>query len=98
MTKMHIAKQINYETAKDLFLKAEKEDQKLAFGNPETNYWLHKEKINLDMVLFQAKRFSDSKIFIISDGQNKGFYIYSDLKKACLKFVEETSDITHTII
>jgi hypothetical protein len=95
---MHIAKLIDYITAKDLFIKAEEEDRKLTFGNTETNYWLHKEKINLDMVLFQAKRFHDSKIFIIADGQNKGFYIYSDSKKACLKFVEETSDITHTVI
>ncbi len=95
---MHIAKLIDYTTAKDLFQKAEKEDQKLIFGNTETNYWLHKEKINLDMVLFQAKRFSDSKIFINAEGNDKGFYIYSDSKMTCLKLVEETSTINHPVI
>jgi len=86
---MHIANPIDYTLAKAFFSEAEIKGQKLTTGNMDTNFWLHKEKINLDVVLNIAKRYTDSKIFIISEGPNKGFYIYSESKKVCVKLIEE---------
>lgn len=95
---MNIARQIEYPNARNYFKDAETRGRKLLIGNMNTNFWLHKEKINLDFVLETAKRFSDARVFIISDGINKGFYIYSDTRKICLQLVDITPKYVHAEI
>ena len=90
---MHQTKNIDYYKAQSYFKEAEKMGQKLYLGNFDTNLWLHKENINLDTVIETAKNFTDSRIFIISEGPYKGFYIYSQLKKSCLKLVSTSFEI-----
>jgi hypothetical protein len=95
---MNIAKQIEYLNAKSYFKEAESQGAKLFLGNMNTNFWLHKERINLDFVLESARNFSDSKVFIISEGNNKGFYIYSESRKICLKLTDESLHYSHAEI
>lgn len=90
---MNQAQNIEYYMAQSYFEEAETRNQKLILGNFDTNIWLHKEKINLDLVIEAAKNFSDSRIFIISEGMNKGFYIYSKLKKDCIKLINHNQTI-----
>lgn len=92
---MHTTEQIEYFNARSHFEDAETRGLKLQQGNFETSIWLHKECINHDFVIETAKRFSDSKVFIIADGIHKGFYIYSTSKKICFKLVNETSVYNH---
>jgi hypothetical protein len=87
---MNITENIEYCMAQNLFEQADKSGNKLVFGSLNTNFWLHKEKINLDVVIENAKRYTDSRIFIISEGKHKGFYIYSQIKKDCIKLITTT--------
>jgi hypothetical protein len=95
---MYTTKNIEFPEAKRFFSEAENRGQKLTPGNMATNIWLHKEKINFDFVVEVAKRYNDSCIFIISEGTNKGFYIYSNAQKVCFKLVNETVEIKHAEI
>jgi len=95
---MNIARQIEYPNATTYFKEAENRGRKLVMGNMNTNFWLHREKINLDFVLETAKRFSDARVFIISDGMNKGFYIYSDTRKMCLQLIDINTKFAHAEI
>lgn len=92
---MYTTKNIEYFKAKHFFSDAEIRGQKLILGNIDTNIWLHKEKINFDYVVEIAKRYNDSCIFIISNGPNRGFYIYSNSQKVCFKLVNESLTINH---
>jgi hypothetical protein len=87
---MYQTENIEYFIAQSRFNDAEMKGLKLVPGNFDTSIWLHKEEINLNSVVEIAKQFSDAKIFIISEGINKGFYIYSTLQKTCIKFVRKT--------
>jgi hypothetical protein len=87
---MYQTENIEYFIAQSRFNDAEMKGLKLTPGNFDTSIWLHKEKINLNSVIEVAKQFSDAKIFIISEGINKGFYIYSTHQKTCIKFVRKT--------
>lgn len=91
---MHNTENIDYFLAQNYFDEAERRGLKLYLGNFDTNLWLHKEHINLDTVIETAKRFTDSRITIISEGVNKGFYIYSKLKKDCVR-LSSTSFAIH---
>jgi len=95
---MNIAKQIEYLNARNYFNEAESRGKKLILGNMNTKFWLHKERINLDFVLESAKSLSDAKVFIISDGINKGFYIYSELRKICVQLVDDSIHYSHAEI
>jgi hypothetical protein len=95
---MNIARQIEYPNARNYFKEAETKGKKLIMGNMNTNFWLHKEKINLDFVVETAKRFSDARVFIISDGMNKGFYLYSDTHKICLLLSDISPKYSHAEI
>lgn len=95
---MNLTENIDYNLAVSLFDQAEKSGHKLVFGNLDSNFWLHKENINLDFVIKTAKNFSDSRIFIISDGDHKGFYIYSNLKKVCIKLTTSSNRVTLPVI
>lgn len=92
---MHTTQQIEYIIARHHFEEAESKGLKMIPGNFETSIWLHKEGINLDLVIETARNFPDSKTFIISDGPNRGFYVYSNQKKVCIKLVNETNAYTH---
>lgn len=92
---MHNTENIDYYLAQNYFDEAEKRGLKLYLGNFDTNLWLHKEHINLDTVIETAKKFTDSRITIISEGTNQGFYIYSKLKKACLKLSTTSFAFNH---
>ncbi|MDA3929402.1 MAG: hypothetical protein PF541_10620 [Prolixibacteraceae bacterium] len=92
---MHTTQNIEYIIARHNFEDAEIRGLKLSPGNINTNIWLHKEAINYDLVVETARRFPDSKTFIIADGINKGFYIYSTLKQVCIKLVNESKAYTH---
>jgi len=87
---MYQTENIEYFIAQSRFNDAEMKGLKLIPGHFETSIWLHKEKINLNSVIEVAKQFSDAKIFIISEGIYKGFYIYSPLQKGCIKLVRKT--------
>jgi hypothetical protein len=95
---MNIAKQIEYLNARNYFKEAETKGKKLILGNMNTNFWLHKEKINLDFVLEAAKSLSDARVFIISEGINKGFYIYSESRKICIQLVDDACHFSHAEI
>jgi len=95
---MNVARQIEYPNARIYFREAETRGKKLIMGNMNTNFWLHREKINLDFVLETAKRFSDARVFIISDGVYKGFYIYSDTRQMCLQLMDITNKYAHAEI
>jgi len=93
---MNLTENIDYCIAQSFFDQAEKNGQKLILGNLNTNIWLHNEKINLDFVIETSKRFTDSRIFIISEGIHKGFYIYSKLKMNCFKLISTSNKIQYT--
>jgi hypothetical protein len=90
---MNQIENIEYCIAQSFFNDAELKGYKLTPGHFETNIWLHHEKINLDEVIKAAKRFTDSRIFIISEGLHKGFYIYSILEKACIKLIRNSKAV-----
>ena len=92
---MHTPRNIEYFVACSYFKDAENKGLKLQSGNIETSIWLHKEKINLDLVIDIARNFPDSKTFIIAQGENKGFYIYSNKKRTCIKLENESSVFEH---
>jgi hypothetical protein len=87
---MNIVKQIEYLRARNNFKIAELRGEKLILGNMNTSFWLHKEKINLDSVLESAKNFSDARVFIISEGINKGFYIFSETRRICIQLIDDS--------
>jgi hypothetical protein len=87
---MYRTENIDYYLAQSLFNDAKNKDLKLIPGKFETNIWLHNEQLNLDYIVGVAKQFPDAKIFIISRGPDKGFYIYSTLQKSCIKLVRKT--------
>ncbi|HKM93318.1 MAG TPA: hypothetical protein VJY41_06685 [Prolixibacteraceae bacterium] len=90
---MNLTENVEYYLAQSYFKEAEDRGQKLISGSMDASIWLHKEKINLDFVIETAKNFSDSRIFIISEGEHKGFYIYSNDKKDCLKLISSHQKI-----
>lgn len=92
---MHSTQEIEYIIARHHFEEAENKGLKLIPGNFETNLWLHHEGINLDHVIEIARRFPDARTFIISQGLNKGFYIYSNQKKVCIKLVNKRNAFEH---
>ena len=95
---MNIARQVEYVNARNSFKDAETRGKKLILGNMNTNFWLHQEKINLDFVRETARRFPDARIFIIAEGTNKGFYIYSEANKCCLQLVDISQKYSHAEI
>lgn len=92
---MHSTVNIDYHLALSIFNEAEQRNNKLVLGNMDTTIWLHKENLNFDFVIHTAKKFTDSRIFIIANGTYKGFYIYSHLKKTCVKLIETSSIHEH---
>ncbi|HOO83140.1 MAG TPA: hypothetical protein PLS94_01135 [Prolixibacteraceae bacterium] len=94
---MNLTENIEYQTAQIFFEQAERNGLKLIPGNLDANLWLHKENINLDFVIETAKQFNDSRIFIISKGLNKGFYIYSKIKQNCLKLISSSVEFNQPV-
>lgn len=94
---MNNTQQIDYFEACSIFKDAEIRGLKLQPGHIDTSIWLHKEKINFDFVRETAKRYPDSKVFIIASGANKGFYIYSSSHASCLKLVTESFAFEHAV-
>lgn len=94
---MNVTENIEYQTAQLFFEQAERNGLKLIPGNLDANLWLHKENINLDFVIETAKQFNDSRIFIISKGLNKGFYIYSKVKKHCFKLISSSVEFSQPV-
>lgn len=92
---MHTTKNIEFFLAQRFFEDAKQRGLKLTEGSFDTRIWLHNEGINLDLVIETAKNFPDAKTFIIANGINKGFYIYSSTKKACIKLVNKTQAFAH---
>lgn len=94
---MNLTENIEYCAAQNIFEHAEKNGLKIIPGNLDANIWLHNENINLDFVIETAKQFTDSRIFIISAGTHKGFYVYSKLKRNCLKLITSTTKIKDAV-
>jgi hypothetical protein len=92
---MHTTQEIEYILARHHFEDAENKGLKLIPGAFETNIWLHREGINLDYVIEIARRFPDARTFIIANGMNRGFYIYSNLKKICIKLINKSQTFSH---
>jgi hypothetical protein len=90
---MHLTENIDYFMAQSFFNDAELKGYKLTPGHFNTNIWVHNEKVNLDEVIKAAKKFTDSRIFIIAEGLHKGFYIYSILEKACIKLIRNSETV-----
>lgn len=79
--------EIDFEIALQIFSRAEELDTRMRFGDFTTSKWLQKNNLNLDDVIEFSKNLPDSKIVVIGQGTEEGFYIYSSKMKTCYKFV-----------
>jgi hypothetical protein len=85
--------EIIFEEAILAFREAEASGNRWRIGDFPTSKWLQKNHVNLDDVLDFARKFADSKIVIIGEGQHEGFYIYSEKKKTCYKFARQMAEV-----
>ena len=79
-------KKISYLDSLRIFSKADQLGKRLKVGDLKTSKWLQRENINLDSIKAISKDYPDLRIFIIGEGQNEGFYIYSQQMETCFKF------------
>ena len=79
-------REIEYDTGMKLFERADRLGQRLKLGEFETSQWLQRNNLKLSEIVGFAKELPDSKIFIIGQGSEQGFYIYSQKQKTCYKF------------
>ena len=84
---------IDYHSSLIIFKEAESAGNRLKMGEFQTSTWLQKENINLDVIKDISLSYSDLKIFIIGNGKNEGFYIYSKKYETCFKFEVALSKI-----
>lgn len=77
---------IDYYKSVEIFNKAELSGRRLKIGEFNTAQWLQKENINLDILKDFSREYSDLRIFIIGEGVDEGFYIYSKKHETCFKF------------
>lgn len=84
---------IDYESSIEIFQKAELTGKRLKMGDLRTASWLQKEKINIDVIKDISRNYPDMRIFIIGEGENEGFYIYSKKHETCFKFEHSFSDV-----
>ncbi len=85
--------EITFELALKSFEAAEKEGNRWRMGDFLTSKWLQKNNINLDDIVSFSKNMPDSKIVLIGEGPNEGFYIYSQKQKTCFKFEQKIAQI-----
>jgi len=85
--------EIAFEEALKSFEEADNNGSRLRIGDFLTSKWLQKNHINLDDVVDFSKKFADSKIVIIGEGLDEGFYIYSVKKATCYKFATKMAEV-----
>ena len=78
--------EIIFDVAMKSFEDAEINGNRWRIGEFSTSKWLQMKKINLDEVVAFSKNMPDSKIVIIGEGTDEGFYVYSQKQKKCFKF------------
>lgn len=81
--------EINFDVAIKSFEDAELNGNRWRIGELPTSKWLQLKKINLDEVVGFSKNMPDSKIVIIGEGEDEGFYVYSQKQKTCFKFQQK---------
>ena len=79
-------KKISYLESLRFFRQADQVGRRLRLGDLKTSKWLQRQNINLDNIKAISKNYPDLRIFIIGEGQNEGFYIYSQQMETCFKF------------
>lgn len=85
--------EIDFETALQIFDRAESDGSRWRVGDFTTSQWLQKNTIHLDDIVSFSKNMPDSKIVIIGEGSSEGFYIYSQKQKSCFKFERKMAEI-----
>ena len=90
-------KKISYLESLRIFRKADQLGRRLKLGDLETSKWLQRENINLDNIKAISRNYPDLRIFIIGEGPNEGFYIYSQQMETSFKFQHGHSTIDQTI-
>lgn len=78
--------EIVFDVAMKSFENAESNGSRWRIGEFPTSKWLQLKQINLDEVVAFSKNMPDSKIVIIGEGDDEGFYVYSQKQKRCYKF------------
>ncbi len=90
-------RKISYLESLRIFRLADQAGRRLRIGDLDTSKWLQRENINLDNIKAFSSDFPDLRIFIIGNGPNEGFYIYSQQMESCYKFHYGFSSINQTI-
>ncbi len=90
-------KKISYLESLKIFRQADQLGRRLRLGDLKTSKWLQRQNINLDNIKAISKDYPDLRIFIIGEGQNEGFYVYSQQLETCFKFQHGYSTVTQTI-
>ena len=90
-------KKISYLESLRIFRKADQLGRRLRLGDLNTSKWLQQQNINLDSIKAISADYPDLRIFIIGEGQNEGFYIYSQQMETCLKFEADYSAVNQLI-
>ncbi|MDP4186012.1 MAG: hypothetical protein Q8862_12740 [Bacteroidota bacterium] len=78
---------VDYEQIMIRFQEAEESGLRLKLGDLDTSEWLQQERINQDDLVEASREFPDPRNFIIASGESKGFYVYSNKNKSCIRIV-----------
>lgn len=84
---------IDFEAAIKAFDYAETNGHRWRLGEFPTSKWLQKNNLNLDEIITFSKNMPDSKIVVIGEGDDEGFYIYSQKQKTCFKFARNSAEV-----
>lgn len=85
--------EISFDLAIHSFEEADKNGFRWRMGDFATSKWLQRKNINFDEVVTFSKNLPDSKIVVIGEGPNEGFYIYSQKQKTCFKFEQKLAQV-----
>ncbi len=85
--------EIAFDSAMSFFSKAEEDGCRLRLGDFSASQWLQKNNINLDDIVSFSKNMPDSKIVVIGEGPEEGFYIYSQKQKSCFKLEQKLAEV-----
>ncbi|MGQ8337970.1 hypothetical protein ACUNWD_15575 [Sunxiuqinia sp. A32] len=86
-------KKISYLESLRMFQQADSNGRRLKLGDLKTSKWLQRENINLDNIKAISRNYPDLRMFIIGEGKNEGFYVYSQQMETCFKFEPKFSTI-----
>ncbi len=90
-------KKISYLESTRIFRQADQLGRRLRLGDLNTSKWLQRENINLDDIKAISRNYPDLRIFIIGEGKDEGFYIYSKQMETCFKYHPTYSSIKQVL-